>query len=69
METKKDNRGGVRPGAGRPAKSKAGTRVTFSVMVSPITRQRITALRSIGVKIGEAVDDMVAQLASKHNID
>lgn len=69
METKKDNRGGVRPGAGRPTKSEAGARVTFSVMVSPITRQRITALRSIGVKIGEAVDDMVAQLASKHNID
>lgn len=66
---KKENRGGSRPGAGRPTKSKEGTRVTFSVMVSPVTRQRITTLRKLGVKIGEAVDEMIAQLSNKYGID
>ena len=66
---KKENRGGARPGSGRPTKSTAGARVTFSVMVSPITRQRITALRAIGVKIGESEDDMIVQLAHQHGIE
>ena len=69
MGTKVEHRGGARPGSGHPTKSTAGARVTFSVMVSPITRQRITALRAIGIKIGENVDDMIAQLAHQHGID
>lgn len=66
---KKENRGGARPGSGRPTKSKDGARVTFSVMVSPVTRRRITELRAAGVKLGEAIDAMVAQLAAKYDID
>lgn len=66
---KQENRGGARPGSGRPTKSKDGARVTFSVMISPVTRRRITELRAKGVKLGEAIDDMVKQLASQHGID
>ena len=66
---KNENRGGVRPGSGRPTKSASGARITFSVMVSPATRQRITALRSMGVKIGESVDEMIEQLAIQHGIE
>mgnify|MGYP004652170139 FL=1 len=69
MGTKVEHRGGARPGSGRPAKSKDGARVTFSVMVSPVTRRRITELRAAGVKLGEAIDAMVAQLATQYDID
>lgn len=38
-------------------------------MVSPVTRRRITELRAAGVKLGEAIDAMVAQLAAQYDID
>lgn len=69
MDSKIEKRGGPRPGSGRPKKNADGPRVTFSVMVAPITRQRITALRSKGVLLGEAVDALVADLAKQHGID
>lgn len=69
MDTRVEHRGGARPGSGRPTKSKDGARVTFSVMISPVTRRRITELRAAGVKLGEAIDAMVAQLAAQYDID
>ena len=69
MGTKVEHRGGSRPGSGCSTKSKDGARVTFSVMVSPVTRRRITELRAAGVKLGEAIDAMVAQLAAQYDID
>ena len=64
-----DKRGGSRAGAGRKRKTEAGTRVNFTVMVSPATRQRIDALRDKGVLLGEAIDGFITQLASQHGID
>lgn len=68
QELAKERRGGARPGAGRKRKAEDGTRVNFTVMVSPATRQRIDALREKGVLLGEAIDDLVAQLAKQHGI-
>lgn len=64
-----DQRGGHRPGAGRKRKTEDGPRVNVTVMVAPVTRQRITALRAKGVLLGEAFDDFIAQLASQHSIE
>lgn len=66
---KTDKRGGARPGAGRRRKAEDGTRVNFTVMVSPATRQRIDALRDKGVLLGEAIDGFISQLANQHGID
>ena len=68
QELTEKKRGGARPGAGRKRKAEDGTRVNFTVLVAPITRQRITALREKGVLLGEAIDDLVAQLASRNGI-
>lgn len=66
---KTENRGGARPGSGRPRKAADGTRATFSVMVAPITRRRITALRAKDVKIGEALDKLIEDLAKQQEIE
>ncbi len=68
-EVLKAKRGGHRPGAGRKRKTEDGPRVNVTVMVAPVTRQRITALRAKGVLLGEAFDDFIAQLASQHSIE
>lgn len=71
MENKetKDRRGGYRPEAGRKPKASDGNRVNLTVMVSPLTRQRVTALRAKGVLLGEAVDGLVDTLAKQYGID
>jgi hypothetical protein len=69
QELAEKKRGGPRPGSGRPPKAATGNRVNLTVMVSPKTRQRITALREKGVLIGEAVDTLITQLALQHGIE
>ena len=69
QELAEKKRGGSRPGAGRRRKTEAGARVNFTAMIAPITRQRITALRTQGVGIGEALDGVIAQLAKQHGLE
>ena len=55
-------RGGIRSGAGRPVVRSAEKRVTMSCSVRPETIEGLKTLRERKVKIGRAVDLLVAEL-------
>lgn len=48
------SRGGVRPGAGRKAAD--GRKVTYTVRVTPRTRETLQAMRADGCLIGEILE-------------
>jgi hypothetical protein len=48
------SRGGARPGAGRP--QKADRRVTYTVRVTPETRETLREMRAQGCLIGEILE-------------
>lgn len=53
------SRGGVRPGAGR--KAEAGAKVTYTVRVTPATREILQAMRADGCIIGEILEAAARQ--------
>lgn len=51
-----ENRGGARPGAGR---KKGEDRVTYTIKISPTTRDIIIHAKERGVAIGKLLDELI----------
>ncbi len=60
-------RGGARAGAGRPPKEEGTRRVTLSLMVLPVTRERLDRLAAVdpddALSLGEVVDKLAEDAA------
>lgn len=67
MEKIQGNRGGARPGSGRPTTLQEKKRVQISISVSPETKRMIRDLRKRNVKVGQVVDELIRQFCEIHS--
>ena len=61
METKKENRGGARPGAGR--KPSPVKRAAVTIYLTPEQRDALAGLRSRGIDTNDALGNFIVTLA------
>lgn len=61
MEKIQGNRGGARPGSGRPTTLQEKKRVQISISVSPKTKDMIQEMRRNNIKVGQVVDELIRQ--------
>ena len=58
------SRGGARPGAGR--KAVGGAKVTYTVRVTPATREVLRAMKEAGISIGRIVEGIAEAWREQH---
>ena len=68
MEKKKENRGGARRGAGRPALDGNSARVNISLRVAPENAALLAKMKAAGIHLGMAFDTIIPELAARYGI-